>query len=99
MFWFFAALVGSCGGRILFSVCITNSSCQVVVAGGFLDGGLGYSLDGFGLAGSVGTKVGIEVGTLIGDFLNGFDFDTIDGIAPSASWKLEECCFSELLDA
>jgi len=56
-----------------------------------LGGGLGDSLDGFGLAGSVGTEVGIEVGTLIGDFLNGFGFDTVDGIAPNASWKVEEC--------
>ena len=64
-----------------------------------MDGGLGDSLDGFGLAGSVGTKVGIEVGTLIGDFFNGFVSDIVDGIVPNASWKVEECCFSELLNA
>ena len=56
-----------------------------------MDRGLGDSLDGFCLVGSVCTEVGIEVGTLIGDFLNGFGFDTVDGIAPNASWKVEEC--------
>ena len=35
VFWFFAVLVGSCDGRILLTVCITNSSCQVVVTGIF----------------------------------------------------------------
>jgi len=64
-----------------------------------LDDSLEGSLDG---GADVGTEVGIDIGTKVGAWIGDFDcfdLEITDGIASSASRKVADFCFSELLNA